>query len=782
MNNKKRIISAAVLFALCIPLTMAISGAQEAPDAAPVNTPAASDAPAAGFASISKQAQTLMDEGILSGYPDGLFHPENNVTRAEFAKMLMLTIEKSKKELYQQDSTSDIKFSDVPDSHWAYQYITDAARTGLVNGTDKNTFSPDANITYEQAAKMITSAFDGVIGAQYPFEYISLAVDSGYLCDVEAISGEYITRADAASILYNAYQKTIDEAEISEYEQEYRSSFRFNFASGGGAASKSMAFNAAPAAVNAVPEMAMTDDIAYDSAVSLQASGAALMRDPGDALYALPHQPFNTEEYTSEDENIFKNAALSPLSTFSIDTDTASYSNMRRFILQGRYPEKGSVRAEEIINYFDYDYTLPTGDEPFSITTELSSCPWNENNKLALVAVKGDEIPESERKPSNIVFLIDTSGSMYSSNKLPLVQRSLSMLLEKLGPQDKISIVTYASGTGVALDSESAENTKAIRKVLFSLTAGGSTAGSSGINLAYDIAEKNKIDGNNRIILCTDGDFNVGPSSTAELESLIEEKREKGIFLSVLGFGMGNYKDNRMETLADKGNGNYAYIDNIKEAKKVLVDDMTKTIYTIAKDVKIQVEFNPEKVKEYRLVGYENRKLNNEDFDNDAKDAGELGAGSVVTALYEIVPADGSGSSSELKYQTSQTKGSDEYMNIKLRYKDPDGTQSRLTELALSEETSSSSDNFRFAAAAAEFAMILNDSEFKGSSDIDSVIELAKGSKGEDKFGLRAEFIQLADLYRYLDKPRYEYTETPYNEAIPYDEYVVPFTYIYENK
>lgn len=742
-TNKKKIILISALTAVFIPLVMAVSSRTgNAPD----NFPDITQSPSAPTVSLSKQAQTLLDSGIISGYPDGEFHPENNVTRAEFSKMLILAAEKSGIEL---SGDTDVKFNDVAESHWAYSYITSAAKAGIVNGTGKNTFSPDDNITYEQAAKMILSAFEGMTYADYPFEYISYAVDNGYLCDVAALTGEYITRADAASLLYNAYQKTLDETEISEYEMKYR---RFLPHSGGGSASKSMAFNEVPAAVNAVPEMAMTDGIAYDSAVSLQASGAAPMMDPGDAMYAIPHQPFNTEEYTSEDENIFKNAALSPLSTFSIDTDTASYSNMRRFILNGRYPEKGSVRAEEIINYFDYDYPLPTSDEPFSITTELSSCPWNENNKLALVAVKGDEIPENERKPSNIVFLIDTSGSMYSSNKLPLVQRSLSMLLEKLGPQDKISIVTYASGTGVALDSESADNTQTIRKVLFSLSAGGSTAGSSGINLAYDIAEKNKIDGNNRIILCTDGDFNVGPSSTAELESLIEEKREKGIFLSVLGFGMGNYKDNRMETLADKGNGNYAYIDNIKEAKKVLVDDMTKTIYTIAKDVKIQVEFNPEKVKEYRLVGYENRKLNNEDFDNDAKDAGELGAGSVVTALYEIVPADGSDSGSSLKYQTSQTKGLDEYMNIKLRYKAPDGTESKLTELAVSEETPYTSDNFRFAAAAAEFAMILNESEFKGSSTADSVIELAKGSKGEDKFGLRSEFIQLVDLYRYLDK------------------------------
>lgn len=739
---KKRILSASILFALCIPVTMAISGAAGTdPDKlSGITQPPQTQSAAA----VSMQAQTLMNEGILSGYPNGLFHPEKNVTRAEFSKMLMLTLEKIQKQL--PESESKTSFNDVPAGHWAYEYITNAAKCGIVSGTGENTFSPDDNITYEQAAKMVVSAFENLINADYPREYISYAIDNGYLCDVVAISGEYITRADAASLLYNAYQKANDETEIfsanNTIMQDGINSINSLFAQKTSkAVNMAMPESAAPA----------SDSIASDS--SGGGGGMAYLSGMSGSMYFPEYPDFNTEEYTSEEENIFKNAALSPLSTFSIDTDTASYSNMRRFILNGEMPAAGSVRSEEIINYFDYDYPLPDGDEPFSITTELSSCPWNENNKLALVAVKGDEIPESERKPNNIVFLIDISGSMLDSNKLPLVQRSLSMMLEKLDSRDKISIVTYASGTGVALDSESAENAEKIKKTLYSLHAGGGTAGSDGINLAYDLAEKNKTDGNNRIILCTDGDFNIGASSTAELEKLIEEKRKSGIYLSVLGFGMGNYKDNRMETLADKGNGNYAYIDNIKEAKKVLVDDMTKTIYTIAKDVKIQVEFNPDKVKEYRLVGYENRKLNNEDFDNDAKDAGELGAGSVVTALYEIVPADGS-ESTGLKYQDSQTKGIDEYMNIKLRYKDPDGSESRLTETAVSSETENISDNFKFAQAAAEFAMILNNSEFKGSSSIDSVIELAKSGKGEDKFGLRSEFIQLADLYRYIDKSK----------------------------
>ncbi len=743
MRKRKIFLAAAAAFILCMPILVSHA---------------------------DKPEEVLSEEKILSGYPDGELHLENNVTRAEFAKMLMETLEKSG--INADDSGKNIIFADVGADHWAYNYIQKAVNAGIINGIDEHTFAPDANITYEQAVKMTMSAFEYIsFYANYPADYISEAIDGGYLYGVKALSGEFITRSDAANLLYNALEKSRNETEISGVR--YSSSSIANGAggmSGGGGGAAMQKFSSAsgaPMAGGAVlMESAMTDmEMAPASAVYI-----------GENHYSLP---FNTEEYIKEAENVFKNASISPLSTFSIDVDTASYSNIRRFILNNKKPDAGSVRTEEMINYFDYDYELPTDGTPFSVTTELSSCPWNSDNKLALIAVKGDEIPDEERKPNNIVFLVDVSGSMYDENKLPLVQRSLSMMLEKLDSRDTISIVTYASGTGIALDSENAENADKIKEVLFSLRAGGGTAGSDGLNLAYSLAEKNKIDGNNRIILCTDGDFNIGPSSTAELEQLIEEKRKSGIYLSVLGFGMGNYKDSRMETLADKGNGNYAYIDNIKEAKKVLVDEMTKTIYTIAKDVKIQVEFNPELVKEYRLVGYENRKLNNEDFDNDAKDAGELGAGSVVTALYEIVPVDGIQENS-LRYQTSDTNGSDEYMFVKLRYKDPDGEESKLIEHAVSEETEYTSDNFRFASAVAEFAMILNNSEFKNTSDIDSVIELAESAVGEDKFGLRTEFLQLVDLYRYIENAQdKDFHVDEYNA----DEYDIdaessPFTFL----
>ncbi|MCH5185086.1 MAG: von Willebrand factor type A domain-containing protein [Oscillospiraceae bacterium] len=715
-RKEKIFLTAFAVFLLCIPMVTAMNS--------------------------QKQTEILTAEGIISGYPDGEMHLENNVTRAEFTKMLIDTLDKCGK----PDPQTDIpepKFDDVDESHWAYGYIVKAVKSGIVNGIDKNTFAPDNNITYEQAAKMVISAFEYTYGLDYPFGYISEAIDEGYLYGVSAISGEYITREDAVNLFYNAYEKAKIRA---EYEDSYMGRGGLSSGGGGGSYIQNSASKMLQAESAAAPaaEQSMSG-LSFDAAAYGSSSGTAAMPP---AFYP---RRFNTEEYTSESENIFKNVSVSPLSTFSIDVDTASYSNARRFIFNGRIPADGSVRTEEMINYFDYDYPRPDNGEPFSITTEIADCPWNENNKLALIALKGDEISDEERKPCNLVFLIDISGSMYSANKLPLVQRSLSMMLEKLDSRDKISIVTYASGTGVALAGESADNADKIKKTLYSLTAGGGTAGSDGINLAYKLAEENKIDGNNRIILCTDGDFNIGASSTAELERLIEEKRDKGIYLSVLGFGMGNYKDNRMETLADKGNGNYAYIDNVKEAKKVLVDEMTKTIYTIAKDVKIQVEFNPEKVKEYRLVGYENRALENEDFENDAKDAGELGAGSTVTALYEIVPADGTDNESPLRYQTKENTGSDEYMFVKLRYKDPDGSESKLIEKAVASQTGKPSNNFKFAAAVAEFSMLLNNSEFKGTSSADGIIALADESRGEDKFGLRAEFIQIVDLYKYIE-------------------------------
>ncbi len=351
------------------------------------------------------------------------------------------------------------------------------------------------------------------------------------------------------------------------------------------------------------------------------------------------NEAFNTEEYDGIVENRFLKVTDNPLSTFSIDVDAASYSNVRRFLNDGALPPAGAVRIEEMINYFHYDYPQPRGEDPFSINTEIADCPWSQDNRLVLIGLQGKRIPTENLPPSNIVFLIDVSGSMNEPNKLPLVQQSMKMLTEQLREQDRVAIVVYAGNAGLVLPATSGANKQAISNAIDRLEAGGSTAGGAGIKLAYEIAKNNYLPkGNNRVILCTDGDFNVGASSDDEMERLIEQERKSGVFLTVLGYGMGNYKDSKMQKLADKGNGNHAYIDNLNEAKKVLVSEFGGTLFTIAKDVKLQIEFNPEKVQAYRLIGYENRLLNKEDFNNDQKDAGELGSGHTVTALYEVIP------------------------------------------------------------------------------------------------------------------------------------------------
>ena len=453
-----------------------------------------------------------------------------------------------------------------------------------------------------------------------------------------------------------------------------------------------------------------------------------------------------------------------PLSTFSIDVDNASYSNVRRYINQGNLPPVDAVRIEEMINYFHYDYPQPTGAHPFSVTTELARCPWNENNYLLHVGLQGKSIDKSELPASNLVLLLDVSGSMGMPNKLPLLKRAFKMLVNELRPADRVAIVVYAGAAGKVLDSTPGNEKKKIVDSLEKLNAGGSTAGGEGLKLAYKIAQENFIDGgNNRIILATDGDFNVGVSSTSEMERLIEKKREDGVFITVLGFGMGNIKDDKMETIADKGNGNYAYIDNIQEARKVFITEFGGTLFTIAKDVKFQVEFNPAQVKAYRLVGYENRLLNSEDFNDDTKDAGEMGAGHTVTALYEIVPAssiDAAPSVDALKYQEQKVvsgKYSKELLTIKLRYKLPDGEKSRLLELPVKNRLEkNTSDNFRFSAAVAGFGMLLRGSEFMGNTTIDAVLNLAKNAKGDDEEGYRSEFIQLVktvnDLQFFAEK------------------------------
>jgi len=463
-------------------------------------------------------------------------------------------------------------------------------------------------------------------------------------------------------------------------------------------------------------------------------------------------QQWNTEEYDAINENIFHDAFRNPLSTFSIDVDAASYSNMRRFISNGQRPPKDAVRIEEMVNYFDYDYQQPKDEHPFSINTEISVAPWNAKHKLVHIGLQGKKIPTDNLPASNLVFLMDVSGSMAEPNKLPLLVASFKLLVEQLREQDRVAIVVYAGAAGLVLPSTPGNQKQTIIEALDQLQAGGSTAGGEGIKLAYAVAKQNfRKDGNNRVILATDGDFNVGESSDAAMERLIEEKRKDGIFLTVLGYGMGNYKDSKMEILADKGNGNYAYIDNILEAQKVLVNEFGGTLFTIAKDVKLQIEFNPAKVKAYRLIGYENRMLKSEDFNNDKKDAGELGSGHTVTALYEIIPV-GVDSEfykiDELKYQNSKidksAANSDELMTVKFRYKKPDEDVSKLIVHTLSDkETDKTSENFRWSASVAAFGMLLRESEFIKDFTFDDVLTLAQGSKGVDKEGYRAEFINM---------------------------------------
>jgi len=413
-----------------------------------------------------------------------------------------------------------------------------------------------------------------------------------------------------------------------------------------------------------------------------------------------------------------------------------------------------------MINYFKYDYPEPTGDYPFSVYTEVAVCPWNKSHNLLHIGLKGKSIDKESLPPSNIVFLMDVSGSMDEPNKLPLLKSAFSLLVDELRPQDRVAIVVYAGAAGVVLESTPGSRKEKIKQAIDNLEAGGSTAGGEGLLLAYKIAEENfVIGGNNRIILATDGDFNVGVSSNGGMEQLVEEKRDKGIFITVLGFGMGNYKDDKMEIIADKGNGNYDYIDNLQEAQKVLVQEFGGTLFTIAKDVKFQIEFNPAFVKAYRLVGYENRLLNNEDFNDDTKDAGEMGSGHTVTALYELIPAgsdENVPSIDPLKYQPNnkpaKSDTNNEMLTVKLRYKEPDGLKSRLYEksiVAHIKETSQTSDRFRFSAAVAGFGMLLRNSEFKGYVNYDDIINLAAGSRGEDEDGYRSEFIRLVKLAKH---------------------------------
>ena len=512
-----------------------------------------------------------------------------------------------------------------------------------------------------------------------------------------------------------------------------------------------------------------TDDVALEECVVVgygtmktkAVTGAYVAVCPT-AMYDMDAR-MNTEEYGRIQENGFKSVADTPLSTFSIDVDPASYSNMRRFINRGELPPADAIRTEELVNYFSYDYPKPTGNDPVKITVEAGTCTWNTAHRLVRIGLKAKEIPTEQLPASNLVFLIDVSGSMWGANRLDLVKSSLKLLVNNLRNKDKVAIVTYAGSAGMKLEATSGGDKQKIREAIDELTASGSTAGGAGIHLAYQIAKKNFIsDGNNRIILCSDGDFNVGVSSAEGLEQLIEKERKSGVHLTVLGYGMGNYKDKKIQVLAEKGNGNHAYIDNLQEANRVLVGEFGATLHTVAKDVKLQVEFNPSQVQAYRLIGYESRLLKDEDFNNDAKDAGDMGAGHTVTAFYEVIPAgvknEYVGKVDDLKYQkkekmTLKPTGSDELLIVKLRYKASDKDVSRKMELPFVDNKGDSvSSDFRFASAVAMFGQLLRDSDFKGIADYDKVIKLAKQGLNNDERGYRREFIRLVEAAKGLEK------------------------------
>ncbi|MBS1577365.1 MAG: von Willebrand factor type A domain-containing protein [Bacteroidetes bacterium] len=592
--------------------------------------------------------------------------------------------------------------------------ITDAQGNGLGGVT----------IKIKGASTATTSVADGIYNIEAPNEKGELVFSSvGYQVKTEKINGRSVI-----NVVLKASEQLLQEVVVTGLGVQRRKSVTANVSS-----VKADNYNYTP----------------YTVADEKKPVYERLEEDKDD---------FNTEGYDHITENRFLKVSDNPLSTFSIDVDAASYSNVRRFLNMGQMPPAGAVRIEEMINYFHYEYPAPKEDQPFSVTTEISDCPWNKDNKLVLVGLQGRKIPTDNLPASNLVFLIDVSGSMQEPQKLPLVQASLKMLTDQLREKDHVAMVVYAGAAGLVLPSTNGNEKTKIKDAIDKLEAGGSTAGGAGIKLAYKTAKESFIKGgNNRVILCTDGDFNVGASSDDDMERLIEEERKSGVFLTILGYGMGNYKDSKMQKLADKGNGNHAYIDGISEAKKVLVNEFGGTMFTIAKDVKLQVEFNPVKVKGYRLLGYENRMLNKEDFNNDKNDAGDMGSGHTVTALYEVIPVGVESNLLEsvdpLKYQSpkkeiANASHNGEIMNIKLRYKQPDADVSRLLEHPVFDNQAAiakTSDNFRFAAAVAQFGMLLRNSEFKSNSSFSNVLKLAKNAKGNDEEGYRSEFIRLVE-------------------------------------
>ena len=499
-------------------------------------------------------------------------------------------------------------------------------------------------------------------------------------------------------------------------------------------------------------ERAIEEDVFYDYEAMEMGDGLA-MSAAGYAM-PMPEPDFNTEEYASIAENGFKNVLTSPLSTFSADVDTASYCNLRRMLNQGWSPKdipSGAVRIEEMLNYFRYDYAAPKGGQRFGITARISDCPWNKDAKLLLLGVQAANAPERAQEGSNLVFLVDVSGSMDEENKLGLVKKALNLLIDQLTDADTLSICTYSDGERILIEGASPEKDRAkLIAAIDSLEAMGYTDGQRGLEQAYDVAMRYyRPHGNNRVIMCSDGDLNVGITSESDLHDYVSGKKETGVYLSVLGFGDGNYKDTKMETLADDGNGNYYYIDSILEARKVLVEDMTQTLYAVADDVKFQIEFNPAKVSAWRQVGYENRALADEDFENDQKDAGEVGAGAQVTVLYELIPATGEAPEGGLKYQTgalTEAAAGDEWLTLSVRYKEPGGSESKLETAVVGEGdvTDAPSGDFAFAGAVAECGMLLGNSEYAGNLDYSDVLALLKQAELSDDY--REELFSLVKI------------------------------------
>jgi Ca-activated chloride channel family protein len=489
---------------------------------------------------------------------------------------------------------------------------------------------------------------------------------------------------------------------------------------------------------------------------SVDAAAYAVVAQEGEVVH-------DTERYDHVDENPFLDPRQHPLSTFAVDVDTASYANVRRFLNDGVLPPAGAVRIEELVNYFDYDYPEPGHGGPFSVNAEVGPCPWRPEHRLVRIGIRGKDVPLQATPPRNLVFLLDVSGSMRSPRKIGIVKGAMKMLVQQLRGEDRVAIVVYAGAAGLVLPSTAGSEQRAVLDAIGRLEAGGSTNGGAGIRLAYGVArEQFRPGGVNRVILATDGDFNVGTTSESELVDLIEEEREHGVFLTVLGVGTGNLNDSTMEKLADRGNGNYAYLDSLSEARKVLVEEVGGTLVTIAKDVKVQVEPNPANVQAYRLIGYENRVMAAEDFDDDTKDAGEIGAGHTVTALYEIVPhgvPTPAGSTPPLRYRTDRARTSShghELLHVKLRYKEPRGDESRLRSFLLLDDPSmamSPSADYRFAASVAAFGMLLRNSPHRGDASFDLARELAAGALGDDRGGYRSEFVRLVDIARGLSTP-----------------------------